>query len=552
MRRIDGILVFTLLAFQSRGLGQTPFTEEAIDRGLSFSLVQTPAFGYGVAFADLDQDGDPDVVAIGDGSGRLAVWENDGAGQFTERFLNGITGVPMPSGIIACDYDNDGDLDLYLSNYGAPNILARNDGNFVFVDVTDIAGVGDAGYGTGSVWGDYDGDGWVDLYVANRTTNESPPLNNPNRLYRNLGDGTFEDVAGLLGVDDTQLTYQAVFFDFDNDHDADLYLITDKGQDGAPYNRLFENTGGSFTEISVASGAGVHMNGMSGTVGDFDGNGFQDLYITNTPPGNVLLLNQGNKTFVEFASEAGVESFETGWGAMFLDYDNDGHQDLFVINQVAANRLYAHGGVWPATDVAPATNIEGHLDSGGPTGPRYFGVAYADVDADGDLDILMPVIRDRLRLYINNEGSQRHWLRVHVIGQPPNRSAVGAKVKVRVGSVWQLREVLCGSNSFKSQNELTVHFGLDDAEFVDEVVVIWPGGEQRTLYDVATNQTLDVQPLGAVPSVSHWGLLIMTLLLMSTGVVMIHRIHRLHFCAAEPEHEVRNALCRSRTSRRSS
>ena len=500
-----------------------PFTEEAIARGIDYFVNQGTSDGSGVAFADLDNDGDPDLIVIGGNGGLIGVYENDGTGTFLDRSAgNGIPLIIGTSGVVAGDYDGDGDLDLYFSNHIVPNVLARNDGNFQFTDVSVVAGVDDAGPGTGCTWGDYDNDGWIDLYVANRSIPSAKDSHAiPNRLYHNLGNGTFEDVAAALGVDvdvwPSGLTYQAIFFDFDNDADADLYLSTDKGMKNPAHNWLFENVDGSFIDVGFISGAQVQIDSMGVAVGDFDGNLFQDLYCTNTPSGNPLLLNQGNGTFFESSGIAGVEALQLGWGALFFDYDNDGHQDLYVCNMYDPNRLYRNGGSWPCVDVAEALAMD---DAG-----RSFGVATADIDNDGDLDLVVQNDMEKIRLYINHEGEKRRWIKFNIVGQGHNHFAIGAQVRVRVGSVWRLREILAGGNGYKGQNELTVHFGLDDALMVDEVVVTWPGGDTRTLKNFETNRTWRIDaPLGkAVPALSPWSVLVVSLLLLAAGTIVLRQ-----------------------------
>lgn len=481
----------------TRAGGPQPFTEEAVSRGVDYATpggVSIERFGRGLAFVDLDGDGDPDIVLTGQGNDQVGVYENDGTGYFTDRSLaNGIPLMDHPSGVVAFDYDGDGDLDLYFTRIDAPNVLARNEGNFLFTDVSVGAGVDDAGRGTGAAVGDYDGDGWLDLYVPNYTSTQNTA---PDRLYHNLGNGTFLDVAGSLGVADPWRGWQAVFFDMDFDGDADLYVSNDKkvSTETTMRNRLYENIGGTFSDISASSGTDVNIYSMGIGIGDFDGNGLQDIYCTNlaTEP-NALLLNQGGGVFTPSSALAGVESFRTGWGAVFFDYDNNGIEDLYICNMNGPpvgspgdNRLYTHNGTWPCTDLAPAETVDDPVDN--------FAVAVGDIDNDGDLDILVQANDANTRLYINHEGENRRWVKLDIVGQGNNRFAIGAHVGVRVGSVWRYREIIAGGNNFKSQNELIVHFGLDVALIIEETRVMWPGGDTRTLTNLATNRTWRIYP----------------------------------------------------------
>lgn len=475
----------------SSGQGASPFTEEAIQRGVNYVTDQVFQFGEGTCFADLDGDGDPDLIAIGRADGVVGVFENDGNGHFTDH--SATTGAPLApkaKGVIAGDYDNDGDLDIYISqgfdwlwdpDLLAPNLLLRNEGGFIFTDVSAEAGVADDGPGYGCAWADYDLDGYLDLYVSNRFL--------PNLLYHNLGDGTFEDVAVDLGVDRADdPTYQSVFFDFDHDHDPDLYVANDKADCALYSNHLFENVGGTFVDITESSGTQACVWAMCIAVGDFSDNGHQDMYITNLAiGGNALLINEGDGTFTHQEVAAGVESNTTGWGAVFFDYDNDTHLDLYVCNSVFTNRLYRHEGAWPCVNTAAEMGVAD-------PGPSY-SVSTADLDNDGDLDFALMNTNLPLKLYINHEGEQSNWVKFKVVGEGIMHYAVGAAVRIRTGSLWQIREVIAGSN-YLSQNELTVHFGVDAADVIDVVEVVWSGGNSRTLSSLAANTTWTLIPHG--------------------------------------------------------
>ncbi len=477
--RISGVA--TLLVAAPSLAGGAPYTEEAAARGVDFLTLQANFHGRGTAFADLDQDGDPDIAAVGGPGGAVGLFENDGTGWFTAR-TGALAPAPAAAGVIAGDYDSDGDLDLYVPIWGAANRLYRNDGDFMFTDVTDDAGVGHPGKATGCAWGDFDLDGRLDLYVAN--------WDGPNLLYHNLGPGGFSEVATRLGVDaGTDPTFQATFVDYDRDGDADLYLATDRGmlcEQLGFQNHLFRNDGGVFVEVTEIAGAEACVDAMSIGVGDFDGNRWPDLYCTNTPSGNALLMNQGDGTFLELAEPAGVAVYETGWGAVFYDHDNDGRLDLYVCNSTATNRLYVPGPAgWPCVDVSEAMNVD--------TDTLAYTVAVADIDGDFDLDLLVQGGDDKLFLYVNHHQDAGHAVRLRVVGTGGNTAGLGAVIDARVGEVWQMREVIAGSN-FKNQNELVQHIGLGDATAVDELVVDWPGGVSRTLTSLGAGRTWTLYP----------------------------------------------------------
>jgi len=472
------------------------FQDEASQRGIVYSVEQLDTFGCGFAFADLDNDGDPDLVLLGRASAgvppSIGVFENDGRGFFADRsWNNGAPSEPAASGVTAADYDGDGDLDLYISVWLRPNLLLRNDGAFHFTDVSAAAGVDDEGASGGCAWGDFDGDGRLDLYVPNRTgTNlpSGPPSDISNRLFRNRGDGTFEELAAALHVDAGDArSFQACFFDYDHDGDADLYLSNDKGlSSGCIWtNHLWRNDAGVFVDVSAESRAGVCAEAMCITIGDFDRNGWEDIYVTNLPAGNPLLLNNGDGTFTESSLSAGVASYEVGWGSLFFDYDNDRQLDLYVCDFFAANRLYENDGVWPVSDVAGSLGVADVADS--------FCVASADIDDDGDLDFALVNRSGPVRLFVNESSPLRAWIKFRVVGRRANRSGIGTRVEVSAGGVTQTGQVIAGSG-YKTQNDLTIHFGLGDAEQIDTATVFWHAGPTRVLSSYPARATWTLYP----------------------------------------------------------
>lgn len=475
-----------------------PFTEESTARGISYT-VGTPGSGItiygpgGASFADLDGDGDPDIVITGADSGRFAVYENDGAGQFTERPGHGLN-IPYGSGIIAADYDGDGDLDLYVSSYRWFDRLLRNEGGFMFTDVTAAAGLNmPVAPGGGCAFADVDGDGWLDLYVANRTGGAIPgagPSTEPNRLFINQGDGTFVDMYAELGLTTgLEPTLVGAFIDFDLDGDPDLYEGNDKGSFCAHHrNELYENVGGTFVNITDQSGTQSCTDTMGIAIGDFDRNGWPDMYCTHTPnaPGNTLMTNNGDGTFDLMAPDYGVDSLALSWGAMFFDHDNDGDLALYVNNTYVPDRLYDYQGSWPAVDIGP--------DMGTHAGGYSYNTSSADIDSDGDLDLLVQLMPGTVQLLINHEGERRNWLKLKIRGEAPNHHAIGAHVRILAGGEWQSSQILAGGNNYRTQNSLDQHFGLGDDCTVDKIRVTWPGGETRTMTDYSVNARYTIHP----------------------------------------------------------
>lgn len=467
-------VVWSIVALTPLCHAEQPFTNEALARGVNYSVggnfIQ---FGSGLAFVDLDNDGDADLVLVGASTGKIGIYENDGTGHFTDRTAS--SGIPFSSGLVgvsAADYDGDGFEDLHFTRWvGDTDLLFRNNGDMTFTDVSVAAGVAVDGAGMASCWGDYNADGYLDLYVCYRTNTLSNTTQ--NKLFRNNGDGTFTDVAAALGVQALdEPTLLATFFDYDNDGDADLYLGTDKGSGFTWHNRLFRNDGGTFTDVTFAAGAEAYIDCMGIAVTDLDRNGFLDLYMTNVPQfGHLLLTANGDGTFTDQTAAAGVELFHLGWSTFFFDYNNDRWQDIFVTHSDSADALLKNTGVWPLTDVAPALGI---ADPG-----LSHCSAYADIDLDGDLDVAVSSLLNPIRLYINHEGENRHWVRLKIHGVGANKHAIGAQARVTHLGDTQLAEVRAGCN-YKADNERPLHFGLGENPVVtDSIEVRWPNESTR-------------------------------------------------------------------------
>lgn len=451
----------------------------------------------GQAWGDYDNDGWLDLY-VTDSAGPNTLYRNQGDGRFS--VVNGVgsenTATRLPQllsgGAVFIDYDNDGWRDLYVLNWG-PNVLFHNEQGR-FVDVTaqaGVAGLPDANSQTAS-WGDYDADGYVDLYVANWSCYPRcgrPVTGDRDRLYHNNGDGTFADVTDLLGVKSVGAGFVANFVDYDNDGDPDIYLVNDEFINPIG-NVLWRNDGPGcdgwcFTEVSRSAGADEKVMGMGLAATDYDGDGDLDFYFSNAGP-MTLLQNQGDGTFVNMAESAGVMAAESvGWGAVAFDYDNDGWSDLYLaVLETTAGEPGADQLFHNQGDGTFVAAAESGVDRFG----RTMGVATADYNRDGWVDLVIGNHDDGYHLYRNIGAAQsdQHWLSLELRGAGPvNRDAVGARVFLTTpDGRRQMQEVICGS-SLGAGNALALHFGLGSAEKAQSVDVLWPDGTQLHMHDLA-------------------------------------------------------------------
>lgn len=452
----------------------------------------------GQAWGDYDQDGWLDLY-VTDDARRNILYHNEGNGTFIISTLSDSVALPdaRSAGTSFADYDNDGWPDLFVANWGK-NTLFHNEEGQRFVDVTDVAGVGDTANGRSGSWGDYDQDGYLDLYVANWSCYPDcgrPSEGDKDRLYHNNGDGSFTDVTNLLGGYTRGAGFVASFIDYDNDNDPDIYLINDEFITPTG-NVLWRNDGPGcdgwcFTNVSAAAGVDTKVMGMGLATGDYDGDGDLDFYFSNSGP-MVLLQNQGDGTFQDVTTAAGVAHPSGSWGTFFFDFDNDGWQDLYLgvmkglSGNTSENVLFHNNGDGTFTDV---TTNSGANDLG-PT----VGVAYADYDKDGWVDLVVGNAMGLYRLYRNQTERlyHNHWLTLKLVGEGAvNRDAVGARVYVQDsnGRI-QMQEVINGG-SIGAGNALELYFGLGKAS-IRQVRVQWPDGHNMELGPLPYNQRYQI------------------------------------------------------------
>jgi hypothetical protein len=484
-------------------------------------MVET--MGSGVCWFDADGDGRPDLYfpngqplpghdGRGDFSSRL--FRNRGDGSFEDATRRAGVGEPgYAMGCAAGDIDGDGDLDLFVSAFG-PDRLYVNRGGGVFEDGASAWGLGDPRWAASAAFADYDRDGDLDLYVTHYVafTLENHKYCGERRpgyqaychpdeydgvadtLYRNEG-GRFADVTRQAGVHNPAgKGLGVVWSDFDDDGDPDLYVANDRTA-----NFLYRNNGdGTFTDVGVEAGVafgedGQAQAGMGTDAGDYDGDGDFDLVVTNLDlENNNLYRNNADGTFSDMAYAAGVGEpsyLKVGFGADLLDYDNDGDLDFVVVNgHIIDNiHLYRDRLTHAQTPLVMENVGRGRFaDRTASLGPDLQtpkvsrGLAAADYDADGDLDLAVSRCNQEASLYRNDGGSRQRWIQLDLRSAGPNRFAVGARVEVRAGERRQAEEVRAG-NSYLSQGDRILHFGLGEAERAEEVRVRWPSGRLQTL-----------------------------------------------------------------------
>lgn len=547
------------------GLGSAKNVFGAV-RNKRYVLEET---GCGVAFFDYDNDGWLDIFLVngttleGFPPGREPrnyLFRNNRDGTFTDVTEKaGLARSGWGQGCCIGDNDNDGFDDLFVTYWGQ-NVLYHNNGDGTFTDVTEKAGLmsPERRWGTGCCFVDYDRDGFLDLFVANyvnfdpklaplpgenqycRYTGVPVPCGpqgfggGTNLLFRNRGDGTFEDVSEKSGVVNPRglptpisvsqnwrpvgsYGFAAVAADFDNDGWPDIYVACDT----APSRLYWNNHDGTFREIGIAAGCalsedGVGQAGMGVGVGDYDGDEWLDIVKTNFSDETAnLYRNNGDGTFHDAVLQAGlgINTRYLGWGVGFFDFDNDGWKDIFMTNghvyaQLVHHKLhvtyqqrkilYRNLGNARFADVSSRVG-EAVMQ---PNSGR--GCAFGDFDNDGDVDIAINNMNEPPSLLRNDGANKNSWIKIKCIGTRSNRSAIGARVRVVADGRAQIDDVMSGS-SYISQNDLRLHFGLGRAIKVDLIEVRWPSGLRESFRDIAPNQLILIREGEGIIKAENFG-----------------------------------------------
>ena len=550
-----GILILFLIAIVTQGIlissisanTNIHFVDVTQEAGIHYKHVDgrsgqkyfMETLGSGAAFFDYDADGDPDLYFVNGAPlpGYVSqeiptncLYENNGDGTFTDITEKaGVGDTGYGHGCAVGDYNNDGKLDLYVTNYGV-NRLYRNNGDGTFAEVAESAGVTEPRWSTGCAFADYDRDGNLDLYVVNYIVfdiDENPwcgfkekgiraycePDNfiaQSDTLYRNNGDGTFIDVTKTAGIyNTTGKGLGVVWGDYNNDGTPDIYVANDSTENLFYHN----NRDGTFEEVGFMVGValsedGVAENGMGTAFGDWNNDGWLDLTVTNyAQQTNTLYHNDADGFFTDTTATTKTAQITypyLGWATAFIDYDNDGYQDLFVANGHLHDNLAELGqeGTYGQRNLLfrnnannTFTEVSETLGAGMKLEDVSRGATFADYDLDGDIDIVVTNSNTAPRLLRNDGGNRKNWLQLRLIATNSSPDAIGARVKITTGKLIQTREVRSG-DGYLSQQDLTLHFGIGDYEQVDSIEVQWQNGTKQLMGSVSANQVLFLEENG--------------------------------------------------------
>ena len=462
-------------------VAQIAFDNEAETLGVEIICGNT-LFGNGVSFFDYDNDGWDDLTVATADDDPVRFYKNIN-GNFVEQTLNIANNNWRNKQVNWVDIDNDGDNDLFVTSDTSINRLYENLGNMILQDITSTSGLLNEVLVTyGASWGDYNNDGFLDVFLSNRDTTI------PNILYKNNGNNTFSLVNSESGLITTgTLSFCSAFIDYNKDGFQDIYVANDKVE--YP-NIMYKNNGdGTFTEVGFETGTDITIDAMSVTIGDYNSDSWLDIYVTNDVVGNVLLKNNGNGTFSDETLSSNTAMNSVAWGSVFLDAENDGDLDIYVSAE-------HDGTVSGYLSSALFTNNNDEYILENEAIPDDYAISYSnaigDIDNDGYPEILVNNINhDNIFLWKNNSNNTNNWLKVKLEGTISNRNGVGSMIEISVNGEKQYRYTLIGEG-YLSQNSASEIFGIGDATVIDYVKVNWLSGTEDIFYNVSPNQNLKI------------------------------------------------------------
>lgn len=480
------LIFFTLLLCSVNA--QIQFENQAELVGIN-QTTGVVSMGGGISFADFDNDGWDDI-SLGTGNGESIKFYKNYNGFFVQEDLLPTELNFQNKSIIWVDYDNDGDKDLFVASQTDGNRLFKKISDNTFQDVTTEAGFIDENMSTfGVSWADVNNDGCLDVYLSNRIET----LEIPNFFYLNNCDGTFTEVTSQVGLSNAPaLTFCSGFFDFNNDGWTDLYIANDK----LGKNFLFKNNGdGTFQDISLISGTDFKIDAMSVTIDDYNNDGYFDIFMTNTPNNEatsigstILLQNNGDETFSNVSSITGAQLNSWSWGASFLDADNDMDLDLYVSCSYDGSNGFPSYAFYQNNNDNSFTEL---LNAGLDNIAESFASAVGDINNDGLEDIIVINNNDIPFIWKNTSINTNNYLKIKLEGTVSNRDGVGSRIEVISDGVSQFRYTMCGEG-YLSQNSSVETFGLNNYSEADVVKVTWPSGVIDIFENVPVNQVFEI------------------------------------------------------------
>ncbi|MFM9911604.1 MAG: CRTAC1 family protein [Chitinophagaceae bacterium] len=551
------LLYFFLTSFISNVNSQTHFTDATQQAGIKHVFkVYEGMFGGGACVIDFNKDGYEDIYITG-GMNDDVLYKNNGNGTFTNVFEQSgltLTKKYVTQGVSGADINRDGFVDLFITTITSRekkqaipreiNLLFLNNGNGTFKDVTKEYGLDQLySFSTGGSFGDFNADGWPDLYVGNYFNEFEGKLSviNDNTvvganqiakgyLLLNEKGKYFRDVYSDYGLNFRGFGFGGVFTDFDNDGDQDLFVNHDFGYKRTP-DLLLENRypKQSFRDVAKEMGMDLKINSMGTAVGDYNNDGLMDYFMTNIKF-NYFMVNQGiGKGFLNKAKELGVDFFSISWGANFGDFDHDGDLDLFVANgDLNPNCV-------PMADFYYENDGAKFSDKARETGLADYGIGRGsvvfDYDNDGDLDLLV-VNQEAVLTYpvpsvthlYRNDSTKGNWIKIALIGVDAETHGIGSKIEIETSGKKMIREIDGGGSSHLSQNSVIAHFGIGTATTIDKITVYWTGGNRQTVVDIKANQLITIiePPVKKMNNILLYWIVGVMLLLM--GIVWRYRI----------------------------
>ena len=466
------ILVAVFFSSSNFGLGQEFYPQEGNLDIVGFYGIELFHGGGGVSFVDWNSDGFDDLTFATNNGQDVIFYENLGDGfQLVDPPF--VSNTYEHKQILWIDYDNDGDKDLFISTYNGPNLLYQNDGNMNLTDVTATVGLPTDSQETfGITFGDVNMDGYLDFYQCNHGVNGSNGATNEYYVY-DPSSSSYIDQTAMAGIGNgIKLSFCSAFFDFDRDNDLDLYIANDKI---SQENTLYMNLGnGVFVDVSIPSNSNIAICAMNTAIGDYNNDGFFDIYVTNSFSGpSTLLKNDGDNTFTDVSVSAGVTFDRNGWAANFLDYDNDMDLDLYVTSQDPGidvpSAFYVNDG---NGSFAEPLSLNGGLGGVDTVGAQVN--AYGDFNNDGKLDVAVNRVFDvNFSLFSNHTENDNNYLAIKLQGSQANRDAYGAIMEVWIdGSSWSY--ATHSTHAYLAQNSDRQIISIGTHTSIDSLQIIWP------------------------------------------------------------------------------